>query len=117
SPEAVTLADGLKDIAGEASTDATARSLAVLADLGRLAASVAGTAVDPEALLGSATRTIREGMAFRHASVWRAIDDRLDPVGVSGAAASRLRSAPSGEGLLGEALSQPATVVFSAADE
>ena len=115
--EASVLVGSRQRIASEASLETTARSLAVVADLGRLAASVAGMAVDPEALLGSATRTIREGSGLRHTSVWRAIDDRLDPVGISGAAATRFRSVTAGDGLLGEALGQPGTVVFSSATE
>jgi diguanylate cyclase (GGDEF)-like protein/excisionase family DNA binding protein len=101
-----------------ASSDAAedgSRALAVLADLGVLAASVAGAATDPEALLGSATRTIREGADLRHVSVWRAADGRLSPVGISGAAATRFRSIAMSHGLLGTALDRPGTVVITAA--
>ena len=95
----------------EAVDTAEVRGLDILTGLGKLAASVAGTAVDPEALLGSATRTIREGTGLRHVSVWRVVDDRLDPVGVSGAAATRFRPTSLGDGPLGHALARPGTVV------
>ena len=102
--------------AGLAPADDAWHGLAVLADLGKVAASIAGAAIDPEALLGSATRTIREGMNLRHVSVWRVIEDRLSPVGISGAAATRFRSVHLTDGLLGAAVARPGSVLVSPAD-
>jgi len=93
------------------------RGLGVLAGLGMLAASLAGAAVDVETLLGSATRTIREGSGLRQVSVWRVAEDRLDPIGISGAAATRFRPAAMGEGILGAALVRPGTIAIRRADE
>ena len=96
--------------------EAASPSLTVLADLGVLAASVPGAATDPEALLGTATRTIREGADLRHVSVWRVVDDRLSPVGLSGAAATRFRPIALGDGILGRALGRPGAVVTLGAE-
>lgn len=85
----------------------TSAALAVLTGLGHLAASIAGNPTDPESLLGSATRTIREGAGLQHASVWRLTDGRLDPVGVSGSADVRLSTIQSGKGIFGRALAEP----------
>jgi diguanylate cyclase (GGDEF)-like protein/excisionase family DNA binding protein len=87
------------------------RALTVMAGLGELAASVAGAAIDPEALLGTATRRIREGGNFRHVSVWRLDEGGFDPVGVSGTTAVRLRPLGVDRGLLGAALARPGSPV------
>lgn len=81
--------------------------LEVLTALGRIASSVIGEAVDPEVLLGSATRAIREGVGLRQVSVWRLRGDRLAPVGVSGPPGTRLAELPRGRGVLGAALDAP----------
>ncbi|MBI3745316.1 MAG: GAF domain-containing protein [Chloroflexi bacterium] len=94
-----------------------ARGLGVMAGLGMLAASVAGAAVDPETLLGTATRTIREGSGLRHVSVWRVAEDRLDPVGVSGAAAARFRPVAPNAGIFGTALARPGTIAVGRASD
>ncbi len=90
-------------------------AIAVMAGLARLAASIAGSPTDPEALLGSATRVIREDAGFQHVSVWRRSDDRLDPVGMSSPAGIRLGVSDARSGLLGRALARPGTVVGSPA--
>ena len=88
----------------------TQAGLAVLADLGRLGASVAGVARDPEALLGTATRSIREGFGFRHVSVWRRNGHRLEPVGLSGPTGIARVDADDHSGILGEAVQRPGVV-------
>ncbi|MEO8462577.1 MAG: GAF domain-containing protein [Chloroflexota bacterium] len=93
---------------GAADTGAAVR---VLSGLGRIAASVISTPADAEALLGSATRIIREGLGFRHVSVWRLDDDRLEPAAVSGPAGLRLSSVRADAGLFGRALGRTGQVV------
>ena len=88
----------------------TQAGLAVLADLGRLGAASAGVAPDPEALLGTATRSIREGFGFRHVSVWRRRGHRLEPVGLSGPTVIARGDVDDRSGILGEALRRPGTV-------
>jgi diguanylate cyclase (GGDEF)-like protein/excisionase family DNA binding protein len=88
-------------------------AIAVLADLGRLATSLAGAAVEPEALLGSATRSIREGAGYEQVSVWRLADGHLEPVGISGTTPAPFRPARPGDGLLGAALAAAGRVVRS----
>ncbi|HEX5591157.1 MAG TPA: GAF domain-containing protein [Candidatus Limnocylindrales bacterium] len=78
-----------------------------LTALGRIAATVIGDEVDPEALLGAATRTIREGAGLQLVSVWRLRGERLAPVGVSGPPAARLVELPRSRGVLGAALATP----------
>jgi len=93
---------------GAADTGAAVR---VLSALGRIAASVASAPAEADALLGSATRSIREGGGFRHVSVWRLADDRLEPAAVSGSTGLRLASVRAAAGLFGHALAQPGRVV------
>ena len=95
----------------------TQAGLAVLADLGRLGASIAGIAPDPEALLGSATRSIREGFGFRYVSVWRRNGDRLEPVGLSGPTGIRRADVDDRSGILGDALQHPGTVAEAMAND
>jgi diguanylate cyclase (GGDEF)-like protein/excisionase family DNA binding protein len=85
-------------------------SLDVLAGIGRIGASAIREPVDPEALLGSATRIIREGGAFRRVSAWRLEGDRLIPVAVSGPPDARLVELPRGKGLMAAALASPGSV-------
>ncbi len=84
--------------------------LEVVAALARIAASVIGQSVDPEVLLGSAVRTVREGAGLRLVSAWRLRADRLTPVGISGPPGARLVEVPRGLGVLGAALDAPAAV-------
>jgi diguanylate cyclase (GGDEF)-like protein/excisionase family DNA binding protein len=84
--------------------------LEVLTSLGRIASSVIGATTDPEALLGAATRAIRDGAGLRQVSAWRLRSDRLTPVGVSGPPESRLVELPRSVGVLGAALSDPDAV-------
>ena len=95
----------------------TQAGLAVLADLGRLGATSAGVAPDPEALLGTATRSIREGFGFRHVSVWRRRGHRLEPVGLSGPTGIARGDVDDRSGILGDALRLPGTVVDAVTDE
>ena len=81
-------------------------ALTVMSGLGRVAASVVGLSIDPDALLGSATRTIREGAGLRHVSVWRREGENLIPVGFSGPSGARPHPSPS-NGLLSAALAHP----------
>lgn len=97
-------------VSDDGATEARA-ALSVMSGLGRTAAAIGGTAPDPEAILGSATRTIREGAGFRHASVWHAVDGRLEPVGVSGPAGARFHAADGRWGIAAAALSRPGTVL------
>lgn len=85
--------------------------LEVLAALGGIMSSVIGSAVDPEILLGSATRTIREGTGLSLVSIWRLDSGRLTPVGISGPPDVRLVELPRGGGVLGAALDAPGGVV------
>ncbi|MEO5919488.1 MAG: GAF domain-containing protein, partial [Candidatus Limnocylindrales bacterium] len=94
--------------AGAADTGAAVR---VLSALGRIAASVVSAPADADALLGTATRIIREGLGFRHVSVWRLADDRLEPAALSGPTGLRLASVRTDAGLFGRALAQPGRVV------
>ncbi|HSO28663.1 MAG TPA: GAF domain-containing protein [Candidatus Sulfomarinibacteraceae bacterium] len=82
--------------------------LDVLAGLGKIAASVIGSVIDPETLLGSAARVIRERAGLRQVSIWRLDDTRLVPVGVSGPPGARLVERPRHTGVLGTALRKPA---------
>ena len=84
--------------------------LEVLAGLARIGASAIREPVDPEVLLGSATRTIREGGDFRRVSAWRLQGDRLIPVAVSGPPDTRLVELPRGKGLMAAALDSPGSV-------
>jgi diguanylate cyclase (GGDEF)-like protein/excisionase family DNA binding protein len=89
--------------------------LDVLSALGKIAASVIGAAIEPEILLGSAARVIREGAGLRQVSVWRLHDTRLAPVAVSGPPGVRLVDQPRGHGVLGAALgSRPGVVLVTA---
>ncbi len=89
--------------------------LGVMAGLERLTASAAGTAVDPQALLGSAARIIRDGAGFRHVSAWRREADLLAPIGIAGAGGVRLRPvAP--HGILRAALEHPDRVADGSTD-
>ena len=94
-----------------------AGALDVIARLGKLAATIAGAAVDPEAILGSAARTIREGAGLDHVSVWRVNDDLLVPVAISGTATGHPRATARGDGILGAALEHPGTVLRSDGSE
>ncbi len=89
---------------------ATRAGLEVITALARIAASVIGQTLDPDALLGSATRAIREGTGLRQVSAWRLEGERLIPAGVSGPPAARLAPLPRATGLLGAALSAGSTV-------
>ena len=91
----------------------TQAGLAVLADLGRLGAASAGVAPDPEALLGTATRSIREGFGFRHVSVWRRRGHRLEPVGLSGPTGIARGDVDDRSGILGEALRHTGAVAVA----
>ena len=84
--------------------------LDVLAGIGRIGASAIREPVDPEVLLGSATRIIREGGGFRRVSAWRLQGDRLIPVAVSGPPDARLVELPRGKGLMAAALDAPGSV-------
>ncbi|MES2209638.1 MAG: GAF domain-containing protein [Chloroflexota bacterium] len=86
-------------------------AISVMSGLGRLAASIVGVPPDPEAIIGGAARTIRDGAGFRHVSVWRRTGDRLDPVAVAGRTGVRLSSADLQSGLFGTAMTNPGTVV------
>ncbi|MBI2762348.1 MAG: GAF domain-containing protein [Chloroflexi bacterium] len=86
-------------------------ALSVMSGLGRAAAAIGGTAPDPEAVLGGATRTVREGAGFTHASVWRAVDGRLEQVAVSGPTGARLHAPDGRSGIAAAALGRPGTVV------
>ncbi|MEO7665054.1 MAG: GAF domain-containing protein, partial [Candidatus Limnocylindrales bacterium] len=97
--------------AGGAAASSGLAALQVVAALGRIAASVIGAEHDPEVLLGSATRAIREGAGLLQVSAWRLRGDRLFPVGVSGPPNARLTDLPRGFGVLGAALATPGTVV------
>lgn len=88
----------------------------VLTALGRIASSVIGAAIDPETLLGSAARAIREGVGLRQASIWRLDDALLVPVGVSGPPGARPMDRPRGQGILGAALGDPTGVVVESPD-
>ncbi len=92
--------------AAERAVDVSA-TLAVMAGLGRVAASIAGAPSDPETVLGSATRAIREGAGFEHVSAWQLEGRELHAVGVAGAPLGRLRRVSAGTGLLGAALAHP----------
>jgi diguanylate cyclase (GGDEF)-like protein/excisionase family DNA binding protein len=87
--------------------------LDILGALGRIGASVIAEPVDPEILLGSATRVIRDGAGLRQVSAWRLRGDRLTPVGVSGPPDARLVDLPRGMGVLGDALKTPGAVAES----
>ena len=100
----------MRATAAEDQARETQAGLAVLADLGRLGASIAGDAPDPEALLGTATRSIRENFGFRHVSVWRRNGHRLEPVGLSGPTGIRRAAVDDRSGILGDALHHPGTV-------
>ena len=91
----------------------TQAGLAVLADLGRLGTASAGVAPDPEALLGTATRSIREGFGFRHVSVWRRRGHRLEPVGLSGPTGIARGDVDDRSGILGEALRHTGAVAVA----
>jgi len=78
--------------------------LEVLAGLARIGASAIRDPVDPEALLGSATRAVREGGGFRQVSAWRLRADRLVPVAVSGPTGARLVDQPRRHGIMAAAL-------------
>ncbi len=88
-------------------------AISVMSGLGRIAASMAEAGPDPESALGTAARLIREGAPFRHVSVWRRSQDRLEPVAVSGPSAIRLTSADGQASLFLAALSQPGVVSAS----
>ncbi|MBI2775856.1 MAG: GAF domain-containing protein [Chloroflexi bacterium] len=97
--------------ASQPATPTSARAgLEVVASLGRIAASTIGNDVDPEIVLGTATRAIREGAALRQVSAWRLRGDRLVPVGVSGPPDARLGELPRSLGVLGLALERPGIV-------
>ena len=85
----------------------TAATLAVMAGLGQVAASIAGAPSDPGAVLGSATRTIRDGAGFEHVSAWQLEGDDLHPIGVSGVPGGWARRISAGTGLFGAALANP----------
>jgi diguanylate cyclase (GGDEF)-like protein/excisionase family DNA binding protein len=84
--------------------------LEVLAGLARIGAAVIQEPADPEALLGSAMRIIRDGGGFRQASAWRLQGDRLIPVAVSGPPDARLVELPRGRGIMAAALDAPRSV-------
>ncbi len=107
----------LPSLVSPARTADAAAALAVMAGLSRLAASIAGTASDPEAVLGTAARTIREGAGFEHLSAWRLDDDDLHPVALSGAPGARLRRVSAGNGLSGAALAHPGRLAGASDDD
>ncbi|MEW5990270.1 MAG: GAF domain-containing protein [Chloroflexota bacterium] len=78
--------------------------LAILATIARIGATVIRAPVDPDVLLGSAMRAIREGAGFRQVSTWRLDGDRLIPIAVSGTADTRLVEQPRGHGIMAAAL-------------
>ncbi|MEO8468380.1 MAG: diguanylate cyclase, partial [Chloroflexota bacterium] len=63
------------------------------------------------------TRSIREGFAFRHVSVWRRHSHRLEPAGSSGPTGIARADVDDGFGILGAALRHPGIVADSVADE
>lgn len=80
-------------------------ALALVATLGRLAASALRDAIhDPEAVLGSATRAIRERGGFRQVVVWRLGDAGFAPVGVSGVVGGLVGARPTDNRVLAEAM-------------
>jgi diguanylate cyclase (GGDEF)-like protein/excisionase family DNA binding protein len=89
--------------------------LEVLAGLARIGASAIRDPVDPEALLGSATRAVREGGGFRRVSAWRLRGDRLVPVAVSGTTEARLVELPRTHGIMAAALAASGSVSTDAA--
>ncbi len=121
TPDGAAAPDDELALAGISGFDEQAREaqagLAVLADLGRLAASTTGGTADPEALLGTATRAIREKGGFRHVSVWRRISGRMEPVGLSGPTGLRRMDVDDRAGILGEALEHPGVVVERSRDD
>ena len=78
--------------------------LDVLAGLAKIGASVIREPVDPDIVLGSATRMVRDGGGFRQVSAWRLRGDRLTPVAVSGPADVRLVELPRSQGIMAAAL-------------
>lgn len=80
-------------------------ALALVATLGRLAASALRDAIhDPEAVLGSATRAIRERGGFRQVVVWRHGDTGFGPVGVSGVSSGLVAARSRDAGVLADAM-------------
>ncbi|TAK00063.1 MAG: GAF domain-containing protein [Chloroflexota bacterium] len=90
--------------ASPAHTSAHRPGLEVMTNLARIGASLVREPVEPETLLGAATRVVREGGGFRQVSAWQLRDDRLVPVAVSGPADLRLAERPRGHGILAAAL-------------
>ncbi|MEO8208846.1 MAG: helix-turn-helix domain-containing protein, partial [Chloroflexota bacterium] len=88
-----------------------ASTVKALTTLGRLTFGTAGSTADPEMLLGSATRIIREASSFSHVSAWRLVGGHLEPVAVSGSMGLRPDSVAADRGLVGQALKRPGQVV------
>ncbi|HET9853068.1 MAG TPA: GAF domain-containing protein [Candidatus Limnocylindrales bacterium] len=89
--------------------------LAMLELVGELSA-LSGSAIrdalaNPGAPLQAAVRAIRDALDVVHASAWRLDDPRLTPVALAGRPHSGLVSLPSSFGVLGEAISEPSSVV------
>jgi hypothetical protein len=84
--------------------------LEVLASLTRIGASVIREPVDPDVLLGSATRVIRDGGGFRQVSAWRLRGERLIPVAMAGPAGVRLVDLPRSTGITAAALAATGSV-------
>ncbi|MCI0583199.1 MAG: GAF domain-containing protein [Chloroflexi bacterium] len=91
-------------------SDGHRAALGVLASLARIGASVVLEPVEPEVLLGSATRAVREGGGLRSVSAWRLRGDRLAPVAVSGPSDVRLVELPRSHGIMAAALAAPGAV-------
>lgn len=111
-PGAVPLIGDLETPADSPSIDARSAS-AVLSGLTEVAASLAGSAPDVDAILGMTTRVIREGAGFHHVSIWRRTQSRLDPIGVSGPSVARVGPTDAHGAPFHRALSTPGSVTIS----
>jgi diguanylate cyclase (GGDEF)-like protein/excisionase family DNA binding protein len=97
--------------AGAPAADGIARAaegLAAIASLGRLAGSIAGAPVEPDAILATAARDIRDGGSFSHVSIWHLADDLLEPVATAGTTPIRLRAVPITDRRFAEVFAEPA---------
>jgi len=95
---------------GQSRQDRHRSSLAVLAGLARIGATVSHEPIDPDALLRSAVRVVRDGGGFRDVSAWRLRGDRLIPVAVAGVGDPRLVEVPRGTGIMAAALAASGAV-------
>ena len=81
-------------------------------DLGRLmTTAMRDPGSDADVLLQAAARSIRDGLDFRHVSIWRLRGERLTPVAVVGHEERRVVELPRSFGILGAALASAPSAV------